>query len=502
MRKMACVAAVVCCLAGARVFAKGAEQAPATTASGKTVVTLTMVNRLPAEMALDNNPMLALIREQSGFDLQIEAPPINNYNDRINIIMASGDLPDIVYLWSGGANYEKWAADGLLKPVDDYIPNYPNMRREVTQGMIDLWKVPTLGKTYGVPRPNYANRIGMIVNLQYLEKAGMKSAPSTIDEFYEFGKFVATKDPDGNGQNDTYLYSPTSLWADAGVIADAFLPTPVFGVPDFDGVYKLREKMAGYYPYLEYMRKLYAEKILDPEFFVNKTYDDITKGQQGRVALWKQYDGTLAENDVTNNGGKFDKWGFYPPVKNAAGKAFNYVPPSVWGVWALPASSKKTEDALRYLEWGFSPEGFETLIFGVKGQTYNSYDLKTRLLDITDAQAKLKQTVTSTYMCVSMLYEGAVANRSPKADYVKKYNDDLARYLATTTEVHYLPVNLTEYTQFQQANPDLVTKKSQMETDYVVGSIDRATLEAFINNEWLPKAAVYEAAYLKLMASR
>jgi ABC-type glycerol-3-phosphate transport system substrate-binding protein len=491
--------AVVLSLAAAQGCAK--EEAQAFTEDGKPIVTLNIVMRLPTQMRISKNPMLDYIRDKVGFDLRIEAPPLNNYSDRLNIIMSSGDLPDIVYLWNSGPMYEKWAEDGLLNPVDDLIKDYPDIMRNVTPGMLELWQVPSLGKTYGVPRPNYANRIGMMVNLEFLRKWGM-DAPSTVDEFYAFGKYLATGDPDGNGQNDTFLYSPVGLWADRGVIMDAFLPSVDFGVPDFDGVYKIREKMDGYYPYLTFMRKLYAEKILDPEYFINKTYDDINKGHQGRVAIWKQYDGTLIGDSVVNNGGKFDKWGFYPPIKNAEGKAYNYVPPSVWGVFALPTSSKKTKDALRFLDWGNSAEGVETLLFGVKGLTYNDYDITTRTLDITEEQAKLVNDITSTYMSVTMLYDGEVANRHPNPEYVKKFEEDRARYLASTTEVFYQPVNLPEYTVFQQDYPDLITEKTKLENDYVVGKIDRAALESFINTKWLPKTARYEKAYLDLMASR
>lgn len=67
-------------------------------------------------------------------------------------------------------------------------------------------------------------------------------------------------------------YSPYGLWADCWMIFP-FLPFSLQHaasyLPDRDGEYKIKEKMDGYMPYLDFMRKIYAEGIIDPEFFLN-----------------------------------------------------------------------------------------------------------------------------------------------------------------------------------------------------------------------------------------
>ena len=68
---------------------------------------------------------------------------------------------------------------------------------------------------------------------------------TTPEEAYEYGKLVATQDPDGNGKNDTFLYSPYGLWADCWMIFP-FLPFSLQHaasyLPDRDGEYKIKEK--------------------------------------------------------------------------------------------------------------------------------------------------------------------------------------------------------------------------------------------------------------------
>jgi putative aldouronate transport system substrate-binding protein len=498
MKRCVLLSAVVLCLT-AQVFAGGGGQ----TSSNAKEVTLTMINRVNSEVVIDNNPLIKYIREKFGFNIELEAPPINNYADRLQIVMASGDLPDLIYAQGFNQNYKKWAEDGLILPVNDLVKNYPNIMHNITPETLENAVVPSTGLAYAIPRTNKLNRNGYIVNIKWLSKFGLKP-PTTIDEFYEFGKKVATGDPDGNGQNDTYLLSPVNgvLDSTALFIMGAFLPTSEFGAPDFDGVYKIRQKMNGYYPYLEFMRKLYAEKIIDPEYFVNKVYDDKEKVLQGRVAMYTGHDSNVPIENLINNNGAFDTFDFFPPIRAADGKSRNYLVPAVWGGWLLPVSSKKTQDALRFLDWGNSPEGFEILNMGIPGQTYNSYDLKTRKLDQTDAQRSLWTTVTSSYMTVSYAYEGQMAAVSNQANIADHYQRSLNNYLSAVEEISFPPVLLPELDTFNMNNPDLITRKGELENKYVIGDISLDELKAFINNEWLPKAAAYEAAYLKLMAAR
>jgi ABC-type glycerol-3-phosphate transport system substrate-binding protein len=502
MKKKALVWVVGLCLMAAEVFASGAQsaaQAPA--AGGQPQVALSMVNRVNVDVQIDNNPIFPYIKEKTGFAIELEAPPINNYTDRLQIIMASGDLPDLIYIQSLDQSYIRWAEDGLLLPVDDLVKKYPNIMHNVTPEMFELVQIPSTGLAYVVPRPNKVNRWGMIINKQWLAKLGVK-APTTIDEFYEYGKLVATKDPDGNGQNDTYLYSPPSGSVfQTGAIMDAFLPSSG-QVPDFDGVYKIREKMNGYYPYLEFMRKLYAEKILDPEYFLNKVYDDRDKTLQGRVALFVGHDTNVTENPLLNNNGALDKFDFVPPIKAADGKSRNYVGAPVWGGWAISATSKHVEDALRYLDWGNSPDGYETLFFGMKGQTYNSYNLRERKVDQTDAQRNLWQRISSSYMTVAFAYEGKGPSVSTLPAVTDWYNKNLESYLANVVEISVPTIKLPELDVFNANNPDLITRKTELENKYIIGEISQDELKAFINNEWIPRYAVVETAYLKAVAAR
>jgi hypothetical protein len=105
-------------------------------------------------------------------------------------------------------------------------------------------------------------------------------------------------------------------------------------------------------------------------------------------------------------------------------------------------------------------------------------------------------------MTVSFAYEGVFAYCSNNEKINDYYTKSLNNYTSQVQDIPIPSVKLPEWDAFQANNPDLVTKKLELENKYVIGEISQNELRSFINNEWLPKAAQYEAAYLKLMAAR
>lgn len=117
-----------------RVCGRHGSSSTASAEPDNSPITITVLNRVNAEIVLDDNPMLAAVAEKTGVTLEIEAPPISNYTDRLQLVMASGDLPDIIYTWEFDQNYEKWANDGLILPLDEYIEDYPNLMANISEG--------------------------------------------------------------------------------------------------------------------------------------------------------------------------------------------------------------------------------------------------------------------------------------------------------------------------------------------------------------------------------
>lgn len=461
--------------------------------------TIRIFTRVNAEVQFDNNnDAVKALEDAANVNLEIEAPPPSSYSDKLQITMASGDLPDITYIFQTDNNYDTWSKNGLFLALDDKIDQYPNIKNNITDELWEIVKAPSTGQINAVPKPNIVSHYGYVVNQKWLETLNME-APTTIDEFYEFAKAVATQDPDGNGVNDTFAISPsvqntagTSVWGEYFLMS-AFNMQQYDNRPDKDGEYKPKEKFEGYYPYLTFMRKLYEENLMDPEFFINKANESTDKLLQNRIGMMSGHDGNVK--------GLFGKapteqvisdYSFYPPLKDQeTGEIVQYIPPAIWGCWAISADSEVADASLGLIDYCNSEEGWLLTNIGVQGVHYETYVPETKELIRTEEQSEKSRREMSSYTPFTVTYQGEPAYISlcDTPEKLEKYNTEFERYLSATTEYSVPSVTSPKYIALQASNPDLFKKRDQMEIQYVTGEISLEELQSFIEGEFLPATA-------------
>jgi putative aldouronate transport system substrate-binding protein len=482
---------------------KASTTQPGTTTASKEPVKIKIMNRVNVEVKFDDaNAWLKEVEKQANVKLEYEAPPINNYLDRLQIVMASGDLPDVVYIWTLDQNYEKWASEGMLIPLDDKYPKYENLVKNISKNQWEVARVSATKKVHGVPKPQESPPRAYIVNQEWLDKLGMK-APSTLNELYEFAKAVATRDPDGNGKADTFAISPAypngnMIWGEPWLMSAFGLHHETEkGTKDVDGNYKIREKFTGYYKYLEFLNKLYTEKLMDPEFFLNKVYGDSEKVLQNRVAIFQgQMPGM---NDTTKEPKALTKFTAYPPIANEKGESVKFTPPAVWGAWCITSSAKNVDGILKFLDWGNSQEGFTLMNMGIKGVHYSEMDVEKKLVTKTQAQMDKSRVDFSGYMPIAASFGGKGLTLYETPEKGAKAAKDTNFYLSKIKEVEVPVVKAPKLDDFKTANPDLVKKKNELEIKYVTGDVTMDQLKSFLEKEYFPKIADAEKEYLEIM---
>ena len=169
---------------------------------GREVVEVTAVLQLNPEISLENNPILQKIEEDTGVRLIIEAPPLNNFWDRVKILVGTGDMPDF-FAYGADTYATQWAEEGLLADVTDLIKDYTNLSTNISKEQYGDTKLLGDDRIFGVPRPNSYDKAGFLINKKWLKAVGM-DAPRTVEEFVEVCRAFTTQDPDGNGKADTY----------------------------------------------------------------------------------------------------------------------------------------------------------------------------------------------------------------------------------------------------------------------------------------------------------
>jgi ABC-type glycerol-3-phosphate transport system substrate-binding protein len=315
------------------------------------------------------------IDKRVGIKLVIKMVPQNDSN-KITVAMASGDYPDIVTMAYPNASVNQWIKDGILLPLNDYLKEMPTVKqtldKEVPWSAVD-------GKYYGnvfLTQQKVSN-VALMYRKDWLDKLKLK-APTNLDEMYTVLKAIRTKDPDGNGKEDTY-----GITAFTGNSSSPMTNLDwvfyAYGMPYADWALDNQGKVIPRFEHpsfkqgMQYLNKLYSEKLLDPEFMVNNTTQLAeTKFFQNKVgimaeALFRNY-GRLNQSlkQVVPTG----ELAFMRAPKGPGGKSGMKGPSKGGFITSVTKSSKAPEKAAQLIEFLRSKEGFDLMTLGVEGIDY------------------------------------------------------------------------------------------------------------------------------------
>ncbi len=261
-------------------------------------VTLRVLNRLsPDQPEPESLPFYQYLQDVTGIDLEFEPYKGDDtgYYQKVNLVFASGDLPDIVYDAVPRPFIINQAEIGTIVPLNDLIDEYtvnikaflferPEVRREITD--LD-------GNVYGLFLLNeIEDRLyddPYFINQEWLDRLGL-AMPQTTDEFREV--LLAFKNGDANGNGDSNDELPFS-WREGGWQGqriDGFFGAwgALSNADDNhlmvkDGRIVFAAAGPGYREGLEYLHGLYADGLIDPESFVQDMTQLRAKGAANQI---------------------------------------------------------------------------------------------------------------------------------------------------------------------------------------------------------------------------
>jgi putative aldouronate transport system substrate-binding protein len=340
--------------------------------------TITIMNAQYAETTAKDDVLgMKLIEDITGYDIKTTWVPQNVYQERINVTMASGEMPQAIRIMSIlDPPILNAAKAGMFWELTSYLNDFPNLKTyhpAVSSGS----KVD--GKVYMVSRPSPISNLGTIIREDWLNKVGMKM-PETLDDLYAVLKAFKEKDPDGNGVNDTYGL----------MLYEGDLPRPIFaaaGAPNNwkveNGKFIKAEETPEYVEGLKFFRKLYKEGLINAKFPIaprNEMRNELYNGKVGMSiesldAVPPLYLRTFAGM------GKPVTFVFGPPLN---GKAYGNFPRAGF---IIPKQGVKTEKELRtvltYFDKLRSPEGEKMMSAYIEANETAPADKKVALEDIS-----------------------------------------------------------------------------------------------------------------------
>ena len=324
----------------------------------------------PLSIDMDEMPVVQQIKKKAGIELDINQLVGDAFSEKVNLLFASGDLPNIIFNWgpSGVMNY----AD-LLRPIERYIDSYmPNFRKLLEQrpqlrSFLKLSDGNIYNLLMGAEDPQIQTPGNLFINKKWLDALGLP-IPQTTEEFYRTLQAFKTRDPNGNGKADEIPISLTGggwwVWRELHTLVGSF-------TFPFDNRYlKVNRKgklefvpvaeAEGFQRFVEWWQKIYREGLADVETYTQSEHVLAAKAKEGVVgAFTAWYD----ENILGNQGVK--DFVLLKPLKGP-GKSPQWLRDSrlFLRLFLLPKSNPYPASTMRLMDLGYETNWAWQITYG------------------------------------------------------------------------------------------------------------------------------------------
>ena len=322
---------------------------------------------------IESNPTLAFINQATGIRLIADQVPVDNPNEKLNAVLASGGGGYDFICVSSLERYAFYATSGALFDMGAVWKDYPNLQSTL-QSSIDL--VTVNNTWYCVPNfspssaPNSSTAAAQLMwRSDILAKMG-KELPTTLDEFTALLQYYKDTDPMGNGAANVPLVGDLQGMRMNGVGG-------AFGVElnwkDQGGTLIPYQTQTGFFEYINYMHDLYVRGLLDRETPTN-TYATmnqkfttdralvITRGWGDVIALVS----TFGINDAR------EKMAFSQPLERNGMVGLRAAPKGLLDyVAVIPRSSRNWQVTMEYFNKKMDPVIFKEMTIGQEGRDWS-----------------------------------------------------------------------------------------------------------------------------------
>ncbi|MBR3762305.1 MAG: extracellular solute-binding protein [Lachnospiraceae bacterium] len=324
--------------------------------------------------------ILQEVLKATNVDADLILTPQASYDEKLNSILASGELPDIVYLSEKQMN--TWVEEGALIALDDLIEEYgQNIKNALDESDYTVIKNVDDGKIYGVP---YLLKIpaqyAWGIRRDWLEQLNLEM-PKDLESLEKV--LTAFKDNAATLGVENLIPMVGNVGGSVGPFSGLY---ECFGFSsygescawtlDADGNYISRYEHPNYEAFLETAARWYQNGLIDPEY-LSRTFQDIhTLFNSGLAGCGYLYSTRLPS--VTASVQEIDPDGYLEYMEPIVGydgtqRVTGRVAAGARACITIAAEDKAIE-CIKYLDWFYSEEGDRLLNFGIEGLSYDMVD--------------------------------------------------------------------------------------------------------------------------------
>ncbi|NJD04339.1 MAG: extracellular solute-binding protein [Ruminiclostridium sp.] len=308
------------------------------------------------------------------------AIPYDVYKDKINTLIASRDFPDVMNMDDMYRQVSEYGTYGLFYDLSPFIKDagkMPNLNKLVS-GASNFYNLMTSsdGKIYGIPKflespfvymgPVVSRKVLLDNNLDYLKDL------DTLDDLTNYLR-LAKK---ANGGTPPFITRSGNALVE--------YVAPMFGTdkkmyynPENDK-YQLGPLDDNYKKMVSWMAGLYKEGLLNKEAWQDSSkFDSYIFNKHG----WFFIDNLAPIQFFVPEylpDRKAEKTNYLQPIMSPkvdgkryyAGNYFSTGKIDTYRIWSVSATTKHIDNIIKMLDWAYSEEGNQKLIYGIEGETF------------------------------------------------------------------------------------------------------------------------------------
>lgn len=348
-------------------------------------VTISVVTmRNDAQQTLDVNEkwFWQYLEKYSGIDFEITEILNSAKDEKINLLFATGDLPDVLMglnlsttqLVTYGMvdqmllDFSPYITEDIMPNLTAWMKAYPISRSYVTTPDGAIYSLPC----YSVVEYTVGNGAPLAINREAVEAIG-KQLPKTLDELTEVLYALKETNPNstplGGGSNAsdprTYILNALGYLCNAGN-GDGYR------IAILNGEAVIPAYTEGFKEYLKILNQYYTDNILCEDFFTIDTTSLNALMQEGKVFVYAGYPYTaLPEYE------DFNKWSAGYPLTSASNETAQWLAPNPYLVGGVAVSKEAENPELicRFLDFFFSDMGMMSMWEGPMNGSEEAMDL-------------------------------------------------------------------------------------------------------------------------------
>ncbi len=422
-----------------------------------------IINSHPSWPYTENWAVWKYIKEAMGGTINVTSIPESDFGTKFTLLLATPeDLPDVIAFGGIWDNKLKAPAlDGAYVSLSDNLDKMPHFSKfmdDMSEEDREVFLAPRKwleGKVYYTPIANMErqkNVRGWLYRKDIFEKHNLKT-PETLDELYEVCLKLKELYP------DSYPFLMRSGMDNINTIGSQW--APYFQIEAYynhdEGKWHYGAREDAMLDIVTFFRKMLDAKLIPAHYLSISTKEWEEMVSTNRAFIFPDYQVRIDFfNPVARQiNPEFTLSACIPPkATNGTGAHLtNRTNDDPTGMIIMnTGDQKRIDNAFKYVDWFYSPEGIDIVSWGKEGETYEVVDGKKKFLLPSESDTPLTKfgfQTSGTYTVISVDAVEAIASEEQNAttEMLLEYTQRLGN-----------PVSSMAFTSEQD------TKKTDLET--------------------------------------